>query len=277
MSVPFMLGLCAVLAAQPAAPSGERGFLGVGVAPANRESGDGVMIQDLVPDSPAAKAGLKAGDVLLKLNDKGVNNIKEFFSAVAAAKPGDKVKVQLRRDDKEQTISATLASWPGLTPTQPGLLKPPQLGIQAEPLNEDMKTRLKVKADAGAVVTEVIPNTPAAAAGLKRDDVITAVDGQVIKGPDDLRTAVLKVGVGKEVTLHIQRGAEEKTVKAALKAPAPSILPLPMPPFPDGGGFNAGNLKGLLDRLNKADDLERRIDQLEKRLSELERKLPAKK
>src|SRR5882724_4227738 len=92
------LSLCQALTAQPAKDDpAPRGFLGVAVGPAT-DKDDGVVIQEVIPNSPAAKAGLKNGDVMLKFNGQPVKNVEEFLHGVAARKPGEKINLQVRRD-----------------------------------------------------------------------------------------------------------------------------------------------------------------------------------
>ncbi len=133
-----------------------------------------------------------------------------------------------------------------------------------ESLTPELRKQLNVKAEAGAVVMEVLPNTPAAQAGLKRDDVITQVNGQAVKDPGDLRAAVQKAGAGKDVTLHLLRGSNEKEIKVALKT-GPGIGGI-FPDFPDVG-VPALDIGGQA----KIRELERRIQELEQRLNALEK------
>src|SRR5579864_2438003 len=104
--VPLMLGLCTFILAQPAQPT-ERPMLGVAVTPAT-ENGEGVQIQQVTPNSPAAKAGLKQGDVVTKFEGKDVADVTDFLRDVGAKKPGQQVTLRVRRGNEELTIKATL-------------------------------------------------------------------------------------------------------------------------------------------------------------------------
>jgi S1-C subfamily serine protease len=271
--VSFALVLLGALAAQPGQESPPRGFLGIGVAP-EPQTDKGILVQDVTPNSPAAKAGLKSGDVIVKWNGKPVPEVKEFLRGIAAQKPGDKVELQVLRDGKEQTLTATLAERPaaggvppiappGIGGGAPGLRRPAYLGVGVEALTPELTKKLGVKAESGVVVTEVLPKSPAAKAGLQTDDVITAVDAQPVRDPDDLRTAVRQAGAGKDITLKIVRGKEEKTVKASLQEGPGGFAPLPDGRFPE--------IEPLLDQSAKIRDLERRIEELRKRLEALEK------
>src|SRR6516225_9431752 len=183
-----VLLLCGVLAAQPAQPApsdSSRPYIGVAVGQSADKDG-GIVVREVAPDSPAAKAELKQGDVILKLNGESVKDAEAFVRSIAAKKPGEKVAVLIRRDGKEQTINATLAQRPGsqLLPAAPGefprLQREAFLGVQVESLSADLRKK-NLKAEAGVVVTEVVPNSPAARAGLQTDDVITAVDKNTVR------------------------------------------------------------------------------------------------
>jgi S1-C subfamily serine protease len=272
---PLSLGLllAGALAGASAQQTAPRGFLGIAVAP-DGESDKGIAVQAVAPDSPAAKAGVKSGDVITKVNGKAVPGVKEFLEGVAGKKPGDKLELQLLRDGKEQTVTATLAERPaqggGPQPLPPGpggtpgLRRPAFLGVQIEPLTAERAKALGVKAEAGVVVMEVIPKSPAAQAGLQTDDVITAVNKESVRDPDELRAAVLKAGAGKEIALTVWRGKEEKTLKAALKEGGPGLGPRPelVPP----------KLEPFADPAGRIRELERRIEELQKRLEALEKK-----
>ena len=246
-----------------------RGYLGILVSPA--EGGTGVVVQEVTADSPAAKAGLKNGDRIVKLGDEEVTDIDQFVRAVAAKKPGDKLVLSVRRDGKEQQLTVTLgerADRERFTfPELPGLRQPAFLGVQTQALTAELKERLHVAADAGAVITEVVPNSPAAKAGLRRDDVITAVDDRPVKGPADLRDAVQKAGPGKEVTLQVVRGKERLAIKATLREGAFGFFVTP-----GEDRFPTVDVESMVDQGRRIRELERRVEELEKRLRTLEQK-----
>ncbi|MFL5341334.1 MAG: S1C family serine protease [Gemmataceae bacterium] len=92
-----------------AAPNdAERGFLGVQLS---NENGT-IEIHDTFPDSPAAKAGLKSGDVIVKVDGKDAGELMAFVEMVGKKKPGDKVKLTVKRDGKEKEIEVTLGKAP---------------------------------------------------------------------------------------------------------------------------------------------------------------------
>jgi len=216
-AVTAALALTGRAAAQPAAqPAGSGPYLGVMVGP----DGDRALIREVAPGSPAEKAGVKAGDRVAKVGNQEVKDVDAFLKAVAAHKPGDKISLTVDRDGKEQTLTATLgerpaaAAGPGPVPgAVPGLAF---LGVQLTPLTPELKNQLKV--DAGAVVADVVPGSPAEKAGLKRDDVVTKAGGQPVRTPEDLREAIQRAGAGHDLALAVNRGGQNLTLTARPQA-----------------------------------------------------------
>jgi len=260
---------------QPKAERSARPYLGVFVDRGERGQ-PGVILREITPDSPAAKAGLKEGDHVSKVDDQDIRGPEMFLQTIAGKKSGDQVKILLHRGGQEQTVTVTLgerpasAEQPGM-PNRPGMgtfgRRPAFLGVTTEAITPEVKQRLNVKADAGVVVTEIMPRSPAATAGLKTDDVITAVNDQQIRDPNQLREIVQQQGAGKDVTIKVARGNDTVDVKAKLGEAGFGMFQGPresMFPRMDQGM--------MMDPNNRIRELERRIDELERRVRELERK-----
>jgi serine protease Do len=238
-------------------------FVGILAEPksANAEQ-TGVIIRDVTPDSPAAQAGLKRGDVIDKIGDKEVKNFDDLANTLSAHKPGDKVAFHIRRDGKDENVTVTLGQRPALREGDAPRDKPTAfLGVESRDLTPELKQKLGVDIDAGAVVVEVVPDTPADKAGLLKGDVITSFDGQEVANPEDLRQAVRQAGAGKQVTLKVARGKEMKELKTQLEESPADLFVIPLPPFGGRG------------RPQELERLESKVERLEKRVHELEQKL----
>jgi S1-C subfamily serine protease len=241
-----------------------RVYLGITVEP--RDDGAdpaGVRVQSVTPDSPAAKAGLKAGDVIEKVGDQAVRDFDGLLAQLAKHKPGEQLTFQVKRGDAEQQLTVTLAERQARAEPRPRERTGGFLGVQTRA--DDAGT--------GALIGDVMPDSPAAKAGLKAGDVIVSVDGKAVSGPEELRAAVQRAGAGKEVKVTVRRGDEQREFTARLdEAPVDGLAfpPLPFPP-PGGTGIRA-IVPGVLEAAEKVRELERRVKDLEKRLSELERK-----
>jgi serine protease Do len=105
-AVPVFLAAGTLLTAQPGTPA-QKGFLGVAVVPA-KPTGEGVLIREVTAKSPAEKAGIKEGDVVVKLDGKDVAGPFEFIRSLGEKKPGDKLELKVQRGGKEETIAAVL-------------------------------------------------------------------------------------------------------------------------------------------------------------------------
>jgi serine protease Do len=146
----------------------------------------GLAIRQVEPDGPAAKAGLKSGDLITRIGDTDIHSYRDMLNTIAQHKPGDKVAFHIRRDGKEENVTVTLGQNPRAPAQVPQRrLFPPTramafLGVQTAPLAPEAKSRVGAGVDEGVVVTEVLPDTPAARAGLRVDDVITTMDGKAM-------------------------------------------------------------------------------------------------
>ncbi|MFN4257958.1 MAG: PDZ domain-containing protein [Gemmataceae bacterium] len=234
----------------------------------------GAWIAHVAPDSPAAKAGLRRGDVITHVNDKDIENPQAVIDRVAAQQPGDELTFTVMRDGQEHACKVTLGIRPVVQlppmPSFPRTRDTAFLGVHIDELTPEMKDRLKVDVDHGAVVMDVIPDSPAAEAGLKVDDVITLVNDRKIDGPRELRAAVREMGVGKEVTLRVNRGANSMDIQVTLGA-----LPMRLGMIDDLDGF-----RPLLDRRfmelpeNIDPAIRQRFEELHKRFKQLEKAVP---
>lgn len=217
-----MFAAAALLAAAPvgAGPEDEDqggGYLGVrlqkidgGLAEAlDLKPDSGVLLGQVLDDSPAAKAGLLSGDIVTKIADKAVGTPREFRDAIRDAHAGDVVSIEYRRDGKARTARATLGEADSSElseqrdfPKLDGMRKHMRsvrdlragrehgwLGVYTQPLSGDLGGFFGTK-DGGALVAEVVEDSPAAKLGLKPGDVIVKIDEQKIEDPDDLRNAV---------------------------------------------------------------------------------------
>ncbi|MFL5242435.1 MAG: PDZ domain-containing protein [Gemmataceae bacterium] len=237
----------------------QRPYLGIQAEPPSDKSDrTGVRVHDVTPGSPAEKAGLKSGDEITKVDDRAVKDFDDLINMLENHKAGDKLKLQVRRDGKDEKVSVTLGDRPARREGRPGGRRTgAQLGVVTRPLTPEDSDRAGVKADSGVIVMEVVSGSPAADAGLKPGDVITALDNKNISNPDDLREAIRQDEPGKEVTLKVARGKETKELKAKLQAASEESF-YPPPPF--------GGPGDVLQRL------EQRLQRLEKRLQDLEQK-----
>ncbi len=173
----------------------------------------GALIGDVSPDSPASKAGLKRGDVILKLNGQPVNSANDLRLRISQTPPGTDVKLQISRDGKTQDISVDLGEFPekeaNATPGQSntGGLQ----GINVQDLTPDLAQQLNLPAGIhGVVVSDVDPASPAAA-DLQRGDVIQEVNHKPISNVEQYKQALATTG-DQPVLLLVNRGGATQYV-----------------------------------------------------------------
>ncbi len=175
-----------------------RGYLGVmiqNVTPAlaqefKLKEPTGALIGDVLPDGPAAQAGLKDGDVVLEFNHKKVTDSRQLQFAVAETKPGTTVPVRILRNGATENLEVAIKELPGAgklaqngdNGTDNGTLN----GVAVSDLDPQTRQQLNVPANVkGAVVTEVDPASAAADAGLKPGDVIQEINRHSVKSADE--------------------------------------------------------------------------------------------
>lgn len=175
-----------------------RGYLGVMIqnitpqlAPQfGIKSQTGALIGDVVPDGPAAKAGLKDGDVVLQFNGKQVQDSRQLQLAVAETKPGSKVPLEISRNGSTKTMEVTVGQLPGtekLSQANSGNAQDTGTlnGVGVSDLDSQTRQQFKIPDNVqGAVVTEVKPDSPAAEAGLKPGDVIESINRHHVKNAE---------------------------------------------------------------------------------------------
>jgi serine protease Do len=182
----------------------ERGYLGVGIQPLTPELAAslghpdtrGALVAEVVPDSPAARAGVQAGDIVTHLDRQPVASSRDLLNTIGRRTPGDVVEVVVDRAGTERTIRLTLGERPGPQAEARGDAATPTpsagdaLGMRVQPLTDQLARRLGVDAGTtGLVVTEVRTGSPAAAAGLRVRDVILDAGRKPVSSAEDLDRA----------------------------------------------------------------------------------------
>jgi serine protease Do len=196
----------------------------------------GVGVTEVVKDSPAEKAGLRTDDVILRFDGEAVTSVRKLTRLVSESSPDQSVRLTISRGGAEQEIAATLSKhdmrgiWRANAGDQifRGLGKDfpfnwgefdhgdfvfafgnRRIGASTQSLSKQLAEYFGVQE--GVLVTSVSENSPAAKAGLKAGDVITAIDGEKVSSPGDLTRALGKKETG-DVSLTIVRDRSSRNV-----------------------------------------------------------------
>ena len=168
----------------------------------------GVMIDQVMPGSPAEKAGLKSLDIILTLDGKEINQGNEVQNAVALKDPGDVVVFKILRDGEEQTVKVKLGQREtGKETASKTDDELSSLGLNVSNLTDEIRSRLGMyKNDKGVIVTDVKAYSAAADAGIQERDLITQIENHKIENESDYRDAVKKFSKGSVVIFYLKRG-----------------------------------------------------------------------
>lgn len=208
----------------------ERGFLGVAVQPVTPEIADslglqspkGALIANVNENGPAAKAGLRTGDVILSFGHSNIENAKDIARVVADSDPGTRHRVAIWRDGKAQSLNVTVGRMDGEPRTAavtPDAASTGALGLALAELDDGMRARLGLSADtSGVAVVGVDPGKAAAQKGIGVGDVILAVGQTRISSIADLNDALetLRSKDRKSALLLIQRSGRQSYVAVPL-------------------------------------------------------------
>lgn len=167
----------------------------------------GVEIKGVESDSPAAKAGLQGGDVVLEFNGQRIESAAQFRRMVTETPPGRQVQLQVSRNGATQTLTASIGDGPGTLHYH----SRPRLGISMEPLGSQLAEYFGVKE--GALVTAVEKGSAAEKAGLKAGDVIVKIDGKSISGAWDVIDALRSARSRTSFPLTVMRNRGEMTIE----------------------------------------------------------------
>jgi serine protease Do len=176
---------------------------------------EGVIVGDLAKDdSPAARAGLRSGDVIVEFDGKRVTSPKQLTEMVADTPVGKSTSLKYVRDGRVETTTIRLGERPSATADgeRPEPENPEEdggkIGISVSNVTADLANRLKLRVPSGVVISNVQPDSPAADAGLQRGDIIHRVNRAPVTNRQEYFRAISSIKGDKEVTLQVERGGQ---------------------------------------------------------------------
>jgi serine protease Do len=210
----------------------ERGWLGISIQPLDRDLASylgkpdvsGVIVNSVADDSPADRAGLAPGDILVAFGEHEVEAEKEedlgsFQRLVAGTPPGTKVKLAFVRDGKRETVTTKLATQPKVEPAE----AESDLGFQVQEITENLYRSERLPTREGAYVSFVTGGTPAAEAGLNPGDVVVRMGDSEVSSLAEFRRASAAAAGAERVLIHARRGSDLRFLlvkRGAKSAPA---------------------------------------------------------
>ncbi len=204
-----------------------RGYLGIGIQPLSEDLAQkfrisdqtGTLVTHVEPGGPSAKAGLKPGDVVLEVGGRKVDGPRELRLLVSGMAPGATVAVKLVREGKPQTVKVQLGEMPskGSAPSGPddSQQSPPDVldGVEVQDITGALRKELDLPENVqGVVITNVDPDSPSAAAGLKRGDVIHEIEREPVTSAKQAEELSEKIKAQKKVLLRVSRAGQSRYV-----------------------------------------------------------------
>ncbi len=203
-----------------------RGWLGVVIQEVDEELAksfglkktEGVLISEVAGNSPASKAGLKSGDIILKMNGHKVSDIGELRNHIALTPPGTKIKFEILREGKIKTVTVTIAEKPGgmsVAMNKHEILK--QLGMVVQELTPDLAQQFGYHEGQGVLVAEVEPGSLVASVGIQPGQLIEEVNRVKVRTVKQFLKALAKSRKTKRVLFKVRDGDLSRYV--ALRLP----------------------------------------------------------
>lgn len=187
-----------------------RGYIGVALQQLDQDlakafglkKAEGALVADVVKDSPAAKGGLKQGDIILKLNGQTVEHVAQLRNSIAMTNPGSTVTLSVLHPDKTTAdLKVEIADFPAKElAVESAELNASKMGIQVANLTPEKAKTLGLSEPKGVLISGVMPNSLAYSAGIRKDAIIISVNHQPVNSLEDYNKAITDAG---ESTLYL--------------------------------------------------------------------------
>jgi len=193
--------------------------------------GSGLFVSGVVPTSPAERAGLKTGDVLIECDGTPVSTVDAAARIIGQKQVGQSIRLVVKRNGTTRSFSPRMGNVPmGLEVG--GLQNAAWVGADVQSIDAVMKIRFNLPDRNGVIVTQVAPGAPAAACGLQVGDVIRRVGETRIRDVEQLESLVQKSKPGQKLSLTILRNNQQQVVGLTLgrKSADPNVAVAMLPP-----------------------------------------------
>lgn len=204
----------------------QRGFLGIGLQHVDQKLAKsfgmdkprGALVTQVMKDSPAEKAGVKAGDVVLSFNGKPINKAQDLPPLVALSAIDKDAEIALLRDGKEMTLKVRIGNLDDTASiSATGSDKGSAWGMQLKGLSSEERSALNFHDDGGVLIARIAPKSAAEDSGLKAGDIILAIGGQAVNDAGQVTDILRKAPQNRPVPVLIYRAGN--TIFLALVPP----------------------------------------------------------
>ncbi len=253
----------------------------------NTSAKRGVLVSEVVEDSPADKAGIEEGDIIIEFGGKRVESPEKLRDLVAKREIGDEVKIKVVRGKRTKSVRVALGDWadqPDLAFgdiehfefLQPHLGKamnyissvwPKTLGVQVSAVNEDLGSYFGVDEGEGVLVLDVHDESTAEALGVKAGDVIVEVEGNEIHSAKDVRESLSELEEGDKVNVTVVRKKRKVELEGELKEGSQARWHYKFK------GHKPHTRSFRIPHIEYDDDLRKDVDELRKEIEELKKEL----
>jgi serine protease Do len=190
-----------------------RGFLGVSLQPVDKDiaaafelsKAEGALVSEVVKDSPADKAGLKQGDIILEYNKTPIKSLQTFRNDISLMGPGTQLDLKVNRKGEILSISVTLGTAADTLATAGGIVQ--KLGMEVDNLTPDLAKQLGyTKGEEGVVIVKIKPGSPAAQAGMRPGFLIQAVNHKKVASVEEFNQAMNSLETKNRVLMLVRQG-----------------------------------------------------------------------
>jgi len=191
-----------------------RGWLGIAIQDLTPElaagfgvkPGSGVLVSEVMKDSPAEAGGLRSGDIITEFGGAPIKDVTDLQRRVAAVEPGRPSPMTVIRDKAPTTLTIKIGEQPGEETVAAVAPKEEMLGLKVESLTPESAQRFKLTAKSGLLVTDVAQGSSGEAAGIKPGDAILEVNRQAVSSVEGFKRVIAAAKPGDPVPVYLQRG-----------------------------------------------------------------------